>query len=309
LALLAGVDPAGEVLTAPRAAALNAALRQLREQGAVAVPAIEKFLESDREINFDSLVGGNQVDYGSLRLALIDGLGQIGGPAATAATVRLLGNTVDPLEIALLTRELEQLAPQQYRAAELAAAQDVLQQTLTGNWGANSSALFETLQAVGDARVVPVLKDAVKQWNYYATLALAGLPDGAGIPALIDLVQDPSIRDLGKGDYALRPLAQVAVQYPAAAATLVDQARLNQIPDSAWPTVIAALTGHYISFGNQIFGETVSGPVWSEEEIRQRLRVLTDLLTVTANVEARQSLQSAAAALTARLPHYVSRNG
>jgi len=99
------------------------------------------------------------------------------------------------------------------------------------------------------------------------------------------------------------------VQYPAAAATLVDQARLNQIPDSAWPTVIAALTGHYISFGNQIFGETVSGPVWSEEEIRQRLRVLTDLLTVTANVEARQSLQSAAAALTARLPHYVSRNG
>lgn len=310
MAVLAGVNTAAGALTGQQVAALNAALQQLRSQGAAAIPAIERFFEQNEEIDFDALAGGDQVEYGSLRLGLIDVLGQIGGPEATAAELRLLAGTADPLEIALLTRQLEQESPGQYREAELTAAREALQQAMQSGWrGGDVSALFETMQAVGDASVVAPLKDAVNRWNYYATLALAGLPDGAGISELIDLAQDPATRAMGTGDYALRPLAQVAWLYPDATRALVDQAQLNQIPDSAWPTVIASLEGGYIQYGNQIFGPTTAAPVWSEQNIRQRLGVLNDLLTVTTNATARQSLQNAIANLTTRLTLTPPSNG
>ena len=164
------------------------------------------------------------------------------------------------------------------------------------------SPLFETLQAVGDPSVVPLLKDAVKQWNYYATMALAGLPNGAGIPALIELAQDPAISSLGADDFALRPLAQVALQYPDAARSLIEQGRLNQIPDAAWSSVAASLAGTYIQHGNQIFGSPPPGVSWSQSEINQRISSIDQLLSVAQNPVARQDLQSARGALLSKLP-------
>jgi hypothetical protein len=162
--------------------------------------------------------------------------------------------------------------------------------------------LFETLQAVGDANTLAALKQAVPQWNYYATLALAGLPGGAGIPTLIDLVKDPAITGMGLGDFALRPLAQVAVQYPDAAQALIDQARLNKIPDSAWPTVVAALAGTYIQYGNQIFGTTAPPADWTAQEINRRIAILNQMLAATGNAPARQAIQNALLSLAQRRP-------
>ena len=302
LAQLAGVDPTAGPLTAQQAAALNDALQRLRAQGAAAVSTIGEFLEQNQEIDFDAMPGGEQMEYGTLRLGLIDTLAQIGGPGAVATAAQTLENTADPLEIALLSRILESEVPQQYRNAELNATREALVQAMTREWkGGDVSPLFETLQAIGDASVLPILKDAVGQWNYYATLALAGMPGGQGIPTLIELAQDPAIQALGKGDYALRPLAQAAVQYPEAARAVVEQARLNQIPDSAWPNVVAALAGTYIQYGNQIFGSTAPAPTSSDAELRQRLLILNDLLTVTANAPAKQLLQTAATGIANRL--------
>jgi hypothetical protein len=300
---LTQIDLSHGPLTQSQAADLNQAFRQLQEQGAAAIPAIQKFLEKNEDVSFDGVQGGEQVDYGSVRLGMIDTLARIGGPEAAAAAAATLQNTADPLEIALLTRALEETAPNQYRAQELAAAQEVLAQAQTGQWkGGDMSALFETMQAVGDASIVADLKQAVNKWNYYATLALAGLPNGAGIPALIELAQNPDISSLGTGDFALRPLAQVALQYPAAASALVDQARQNQIPDAAWPTVIASLSGTYIQYGNQIFGSTAAPQSWTEPEILQRINLLNQLVGVTANPTARQSMQQTIVALSGRLP-------
>jgi len=145
------------------------------------------------------------------------------------------------------------------------------------------------------------LKEATKLWNYYATLALAGLPDGVGIPALIELVRDPSVTTLGSGDFALRPLAQAAVQYPEAARALIEQARANQIPDAAWPTVIASLAGTYIQYGNQWFGSTAPPANGSDAEITQRIALIDQLLAVTANSAARTSLQTTRASLAGKL--------
>ena len=132
-------------------------------------------------------------------------------------------------------------------------------------------------------------------------MALAGLPDGAGIPALIELAQDSTITSLGKGDIAFRPLAQVALQYPAAAQALLKYTSSNQIPDSAWPTVAASLSGTYIQYGNQFFGSTSPPVNWSNTEVNQRISLIDQLLSHTSNQAARQPLQNARIALQGRL--------
>ena len=296
------IDPK-QPLTAQQAGELNQMFRQLREQGTAALPAIQALLQRNEDIDFDSIPGGDKVEAGSLRLGLIDTLGQIGGAAAATVAVQTLQGTADPFEIAMLTRTLETEAPGQFREQEQAAAREALLQIANGQTKAgNISALFETLQAVGDANTLETLKQAVPQWNYYATLALAGLPGGAGIPTLIDLAKDPKIAGMGIGDFALRPLAQVAVQYPDAAQALIDQARLNKIPDSAWPTVVSALAGTYIQYGNQIFGTTAPPADWTAEEINRRMAILNQMLAVTGNGPARQAIQTALIGLSRRIP-------
>jgi len=45
---------------------------------------------------------------------------------------------------------------------------------------------FQVLQTYGDANTAAELEKLVPQWNYYATMALAGLPAGQGGDPLID---------------------------------------------------------------------------------------------------------------------------
>jgi hypothetical protein len=206
------------------------------------------------------------------------------------------------LEIGFLAKVLEKnLPPEQFRQAALTAATEALAQASSGKPDGRSVApLFEVLQKYGDESVVGVLEQAVGRWKYPATLVLAGMPDGAGIPALIRLAEDPAIRGYGIGDYALRPLAQAAMQYPEARAALVDQARLNQIPESAWPTVAASLTGNYIQYGSQLFSTTAPTITWSRDQINLRLGIIDQLLAVTSNTGGQQSLQKARAVLLSR---------
>ncbi len=303
LARLTKIDLSRGRMSPEQAKEVNQLLQQLREQGSAAIPAIQEFLQRGEDVNFDALAGGESADFSSLRLGLVDALHQIGGPEAVAASAEALQGTTDPLEIALLALTLEQQAPGEYRQLELTAARNALTQALSGNWkGGDVSPLFETFQALGDANDVSLLKQAVTKWNYYATAALAGLPNGAGIPALIQLAQDPAVNSLGTGDFALRPLAQVALQYPDAARALVDDARQNRIPASAWPTVGASLAGTYIQYGNQLFGSTAPSLDWSATEINQRIALVNQLLAATSSPVARQSLQTALTSLTSRLP-------
>jgi hypothetical protein len=303
LARLAKIDLSRGRISQEQAKEVNQLLQQLREQGSAAIPAIREFLQRGEDVSFDALPGGESVDFSSLRLGLVDALHQIGGPEAVTASAAALQGTTDPLEIALLSLTLEQQAPGEYRQLELTAARNALAQALSGNWkGGDVSPLFETFQALGEANDVPLLKQAVTKWNYYATVALAGLPNGAGIAALIQLAQDPAISSLGTGDFAFRPLAQVALQYPDAARALVDDARQNRIPASAWPTVGASLAGTYIQYGNQLFGSTAPSLDWSATEINQRIALVNQLLAATSSPVARQPLQSALTSLSSRLP-------
>ncbi len=230
-----------------KAEELKRAYKQLAEQGSASLPAIREYLQRFQDIDFDAVGAGKLVGYSSLRIGLLDALAQIGGPEATDLSLQILETTGDPQEIAFLAKGLEkQLPPEQLRPATLAAASDALAQALGGELdGRNLAPLFEVLQKYGDESVAGLLEQSAGKWNFYATLALAGLPDGAGVPALLRLAQDGANSGAGNGDSALRPLAQAAMQYPAARTALVEQARLNQIPDNAWPGIVSSTANRF----------------------------------------------------------------
>jgi len=284
-------------VSAEKAEQLKLSLRQLAEQGVAAVPAIREYLDRLQDIDFASVGAAELTGDPTLRISLLDVLRQIGGPEAVELSLQTLRTTGDFQEIAYLTKELaEQIPPEELQAAALTAATEALALAAKGQLGGrNVSPLFEVLQQYGDESVIGVLEKAADKWTYYATLALAGLPDGGGIPALIRLAQDPAITGVGYGDFALRPLAQAADHYPEAGAALVQQARLNRIPDRAWPPVAASLAGDYIHYGNQIFGSTVPPVDWSQDQIHQRVALIDQMLAATSSDAGRQALANARA--------------
>ena len=321
---LTQINSAGGV-TPQKAEELKRSFKQLTEQGNAAVPAIREYLERLQDIDLDAIGAGKRVGCASVRIGLLDVLGQIGGPEALAALHQTLQTTADPSEIAVLARNLDALAPGQYRAEALDAAREALAQAATGQLGTRDvGPLFSLLQTYGDGTVVPDLEKALPQWGFYATLALAGLPDGAGIPALIHGVQDLELGGSGRDNFRLQILAQFAAQYPEAGTALIDQARLNQIPDWAWRRIATGLTGdqyqltnplqnvepsamskpglktYHIEKGNQNFFSTPFSEDPSCEQLGQRLDLIDRLLAATSSSAATEALRSARAMVLAK---------
>ena len=92
------------------------------------------------------------------------------------------------------------------------------------------------------------------------------------------------------------------MQFPEARTALMDQAKLNQIPDRAWPAVATSLAGTYIQYGNQLFGSTAPPVVWSNDQINQRVALIDQMLGVTTSPAGAQALQNARAQVVAKLP-------
>jgi hypothetical protein len=287
-----------------KAAELKRSFEQLVKEGTGAVPAIRAYLDRFQDIDFDSVGAGNQVGYSSLRMGMFDALRQIGTPEATELSLQTLQTTGDPQEIGFLAKGLEkQLPPDQFRSVVLAAASESLALALSGQLnGRNVTPLFEVLQKYGDEGVIGLLEKSSTKWNFYATLALAGMPDGAGIPALVRIAQEQASAAGGSGDFALRPLVQAAMQFPEARASLLEQARLNQVPEKAWPGIAASLAGNYIQYGNQLFGNTAPPVVWSKEQIGLRLDLIDQMIAATTSPSGKQVLQNAQVHVLNRLP-------
>ena len=287
-----------------KAEELKRSFKLLVEEGAGAVPAIRAYLDRFQDVDFDPVGAAKQVGYPSLRMGMLDTLRQIGTPEAIELSLQTLQTTADPQEIGFLAKGLEkQLPPDQFRSVVLAAASESLTQAIRGQWsGRNAAPLFEVLQKYGDEGVIGLLEKSSSRWNLYATLALAGMPDGAGIPALVRMVQDQASAAVGNGDLALRPLAQAALQFPEARASLLEQARSNHVPDQAWSGIAASLAGNHIQYGSQLFGSTAPPVVWSKEQIDLRLHLIDQLFAVTTSPTGKQVLQNAHAQMLSCLP-------
>jgi hypothetical protein len=317
VASLSQIDFGDGVMTRAQANQWKQNLQLLMQQGETAVPAIREFLEKNLDVDFGAMKDGRLTGYGTLRTALIDALQKIAGPDALEATLHTLQSTADPFELALLAKHLEQQSPGQYRELSLTAAREVLAQAATGEWDGRRdlNPLFEFLQRYGDATVVADLEKAAAHWNNYAAMALAGLPDNAGVPALIRLAQDAGGTASGSREAALRSLAQVATVSTEAGNALLEQAQLNTIQNSTWPAIAGLLTGFsprygnlvfadpavtrpdtqtfHVSTGNQNYRGVSSASGWTPAQFQKQLDYINQLLGVTTNPVGVKVLQDA----------------
>jgi len=316
---LTNLDLSHGPLTQQQAEQWKQTLQTLTAQGAAAIPAIREFLDQNQEVNFGSAGGANVLGQNSMRSAFINALGQIGGPEGTAAMLQTMQSSTLPSEIAQLAQLLDQQAPGQHRQEAINAANEVLNMASSGQLPANwdVGTLFKVLQTYGDTSTAATLDQLPGPWKYYATMSLAGMEDGQGVPTLVHETQDPS--GGGKRDFAYQMLAQVAAQYPDASAALLDQAKASQIPDAAWRKIAAGLAGdqynlgeppptggqstdaipglktYHINSGNQNF---YSLPFAGDSQVQQRIAIIDQLLAATSNPAAVSALQGARNTLT-----------
>ena len=293
--------------------------QQLIAQGPRAVGAILEFLQKNVDLDFGL---GNGLGYASARSAMFDALVQIGGTEGISGTLQTLQNTADPREIAVLAQNLDKLAPGEHRQEAIEAARDALAMAAGGKLeGADVAPLFEVLHSYGDTSVVTDLMQAAKQWNYYSAIALAELPDGGGIPALIEMAQGASSGKLN----ALEMLAQMSAQYPEARAALVEQAQ--KISPNLWPYLTPLLAGDlyhyqdsalggatpgrpsntaYVVLGNQHFYTAPAAEILTQEEINRRMALIEELQTVTADPAALKALDNSRELIGWRKPQTVA---
>src|SRR5207237_691681 len=102
--------------------------------------------------------------------------------------------------------------------------------------------------------------------------------------------------------FALQMLAQMAPQYPDAAAALVEQAKQGQIPDRAWSKIVEGLAGdqyqlgkpptdvvnpnlppvglktYHIASGNQNFYSLPFNAIGTPDQATQRRELLDQLM-------------------------------
>ncbi len=305
-------------LTPEKAAEWKQSLQQLASQGPVAVPAIREFLEKNLDLNFDATSGG-LIGQTSLRMSFLEALQSIGGPEALAVSSQVLQTTLDPREIASLARSLEQQAPGQYGQIAANAAREALAMASTGQLeGRDVGPLFGVLQQHGGPEAVAELEKFSNPYRYYATIALANMPDGSGISALIHMVQDPDAPSKGGRAPALQMLAQAAMQSPEALNVLVEQARLNQIPTATWLNIASLLAGDkieigtppvesgvrsfHLSSGNQNFYTIPDRSPWTPDQVNNYVAKIDQLLAAgNNNPMAVAALQNSRAALQSRL--------
>jgi HEAT repeat protein len=295
-------------------------LRQLIHQGASSVPAIQQFLAQNLDANFAGVSGADGLGYGSLRSAMLDALAQIGGPESTQAMLQVLQTSIFPTDIASLAKSLDAQDPTQYQQTILAAArQQLALGAMDQLGGANVLPLFQVLatEAANGANITDDLAQYGAKWPYYASIVMASLPDGAGVPNLIQMAQGTLP---GNQAAAAQALAQIAPQNTDALNALLTLAKGGQLSDTILSQLAPYLEGRtyqlgppadptaggYLTFhmadGNQDFSATDASGALTQSQIGQRIAVIDQFLQAIPSTDpaAQEALQQQRAALTAR---------
>lgn len=321
---VAAIDLSQGVVTAEQANLWKEGLARLVNEGARALPAIRELLLRDADVSFANITNGQLLGVASLRSAMLDSLWQIGGPESLNLALEILQTTSRPDEVARLARDLEALAPGQYRDASVSAARSTLARLsqAADKQVMDAGPLFEVLRKFGDLSVAPDLEQAAARWNYYGPITLATLPEGAGIPYLVQMASNPKTSLSGGRQTAIRMLAEMSSQYPAAAQALVDQASRSQIPSGVWEDVAAALGGeqsfftakyldysvpatgtdlktYHIKANNQNFASVDVLQSWTSEQVQAQLQLVDQIRASAPSVG--RTLDGARAKLLARL--------
>jgi hypothetical protein len=242
---LAALDPKKGPITKEQAEQWKQNLKALIAQGKEAVPAIREFLERNVELSYANS-GGESLGYSSLRSSLIDALSQIGGPDATSTLLSTLQTTALPSELQQLSQALEQSAPGQYRNDIVGAARQTLDLATSGGLGKEDAGpLFSILEKWGDNSITADLQKAASAYKYYPVIALANLPDGAGVDTLVNMAKDPNAPST-----VAEMLGQLAPTNDKALTELLDLARNNRLTPMQWQQIISLVGGDQYLFGD-----------------------------------------------------------
>jgi HEAT repeat protein len=294
LAALTGKEP----ITADQARKWKESLQQLIRQGASSVPAIQQFLAQNLDASYVGVSGSDALGYNSLRAALLDALGQIGGPESTQAILQVLQTSIFPTDIATLAKTLDAQGPGQYQQAILDAVRQQLNMgALDQLGGANVLPLFQVLanEAASGANLSADLTQYAEKWPYYSAIALGALPDGSGVPSLIQLAQGTVA---GNQAAAAQELAELAPQNTLALSSLLDMAKNGQLSDTILAQLAPFLAGrqyelgppqdptaggfqtYHMVNGNEDFSSSDTSGTLTQAQIAQRIAIIDQLLQV-----------------------------
>jgi hypothetical protein len=306
-------------ITPEQAQKWKESLQQLIRQGPAAIPAIQQFLAQNQDANYAGVSGATALGYNSLRSAMLDALVQIGGPDATQAMLQVLQSSVYPTDIATLAKTLDPQGGGQYQQPIIDAIHQQLSLAALDQLGnANVLPLFQVLasEAASGANVTSDLAQFAEKWPYYSSIALASLPDGAGVPSLVQIAQGTIS---GNPSAAAEALAELAPQNPQALSSLLDLAKAGQLTDSALAQMAPFLSGrefqlgppddpsaggymtYHISAGNQDFSAFDAGTL-TQAQIAERLSLIDQFLQAIPSTDsgAQDALQQQRSALIAK---------
>ena len=297
-------------------------LRELEQQGDLALPAIQEFLDSEEaEYATDATEPDSEImaDYRSMQLMLLDALVQIGSEVALDIMAQRLQSTSDPEQIALLAKGMETHAPGIYQDEILTAARNSLAQVSESTSeskdaiGKNIVALATVFSTYGDDSVVVDLENIYPQWKTLSMMALAEIPEEKGIASLTRIVEDP-VTTPSDRNFAWRMLAQASRESPEASKMIVDAAYTNQITSYDFIRIASALGGRELRLNDQSSKSMVSKGTesanlvvtrsilnapskWSDVEIDQRLDLIDRLFETKPEPAVVDALLNAQASL------------
>lgn len=313
---------AEQALTRQRSAEIRETLRQLQAEGPAALSAIGEFLAKAQDLPFTGGEGDALKGQPTLRAALLDIVAGFGGPAAQDLLLGTLRSTAEPAEIQRIAQHLEAAVPGEHVSAIVEAARETLKMAQAGEiHPADMGPVFNVLRQHGGSDVVGDLEASLSKWGHYSAIALASTPEGIDI--VLNQARDTSARKPAHYLFSFQVLAQNAHLQEAAANGLVDLARDNLIPDSAWPQITQGLLSNpSYDFGRPdkgftpaTAGTTLSGwktfsvsqsgqffysqPLTTAngDVVRSRLELIDRLLATTTQPAARTALEQARATL------------
>ena len=202
-------------MTPEKAEAWKAALAQLKQQGAAGVPAILEYMEKNTDISFDALGVSKDLGSSSVRMALLETLGNLGadGIAAVApgsVKPRLTREKLPTSPVASMPRHRNSIA------RKSCALPAIPLRWLVKNKlpGVDVGTLFDLLKKQGGPTAVSELEGLASNYRYYTLIALGTMPDNAGVNSLISMATDPNNPNKSARNPALQMLAQLAPQSP-----------------------------------------------------------------------------------------------
>jgi hypothetical protein len=304
------------VLTQSDSDAVYKAARELANSGSLGVRALFSILQSTNNVRLPKNPGGAALP--TFRAVLIDSLGQLQGEESLVAHRGLLSTATDPLEIAMLVKNIDRLAPGKFNDDLVMAASRQLETSASANSPGDVSSLFKVIEKQVSSETVAKLTSKMDQWQYYSALALALAPEGVGYSTLVSKALASS-GSVGEKAFAWQMVGQSSVRSPVATQVFLDIASRGGIPDNAWPKIAEGIAGEQFSYsapvtdpapyaqkpglksyhiedGNQNYYSLPVGAL-SPDEIQSRLQLVNQLIAAGGSPAQLQSLNSARNAL------------